>query len=148
MAQDMLAQFLARRDEIRAEMTIRLNELDRLIKLVSETTSEPTNSGNGNQRRRRAREATFSDIIETPILNRLLSSDHLVTTKEMAALVPGKKMGPLVSAWKRRATAAGFVFENLVEKSVTAAGQNAFSLTPEGRRVLGPVGQLALKAKD
>ena len=135
MSQDVLAQLLIRRDEIRAEMKIRLDELDRLINLVSGLT---TQSDNGSRLRRRRTDVTIGDIIERPILDRLLAAD-LVTTKEMATILPDKKLGPLVSAWKRRAVAAGAVFNDLVERSTTPAGDVAFSLTTEGRHVFGLV---------
>ena len=135
MSQDVLAQLLIRRDEIRAEMKIRLDELDRLVNLVSGST---TQSDNGSRLRRRRKDVTIGDIIERPILDRLLTAE-LVTTKEMATILPDKKIGPLVSAWKRRAVAAGVVFDDLVERSTTHVGDVAFSLTSKGQHVFGLV---------
>ena len=141
MPRDQLAPFLARRKEIQAEMKIRLDELDRLIALVSESTTETTQSDNGSRSRRSGKKTTIGDIIERPILNALLLAAEPVTTKEMTALVQGRRLGPLVSAWHRRAFAAGVVFEELVEKSMTPGGEKAFSLTPEGIRVFSSVAQ-------
>jgi len=45
----------------------------------------------------------------------------------------------MVSAWKRRANSAGFVFDDLVERTSTPDGQAALSFTDEGRRVFGEV---------
>lgn len=146
MPQNLLAQLRARRTQIQEEMRIRLDELDRSISLVAD--SEPPNpvtDGNSTQsssklRRRRGEEVTLGDIIERPILNGLLATD-ILTTKQMASLLPGKKIGPLVSAWKRRAVAAGVVFDDLIQRKMTTSGEVAFSLTAEGRRVFGPVAQ-------
>ena len=141
MPHDLLAPLRARRKDIQTEMKIRLDELDQMIARVSESTTETTQSDNGSRSRRRGKETTIGDIIERPILDALLVAAEPVTTKKMAGLVQGRRMGPLVSAWHRRASAAGFVFEALVEKSMTPDGEKAFSLTPEGRHVFGSVAQ-------
>ena len=140
MPDDLLAGLRARRNDIQTEINIRLDELDQLIAIVSKSTTETSQLGNGIPSRRRGKEFTIGDIIELPIMNALLA-EETVTTKEMSALVPGKKMGPLVSAWHSRAKSAGFVFEALVEKRMTPDGEKAFSLTPEGRHVFGSVAQ-------
>lgn len=143
----LVAQLRSRRSQIQEEMRIRLDELDRLINLVvdSDLPNPITdlNSGqSGNKRRRRrGEEVTLGDIIERPILSALLATDTL-TTKQMASLLPGKRIGPLVSAWKRRAVAAGVVFDDLVQRNTSTSGDVAFSLTPEGRRVFGSVAQV------
>ena len=144
MPSDLLAELRSRRSQIQEEMRIRLDELDRLIALVADSelpNPNPTQSDGG--RRRRRGKVTVSEIIDRPVLNALLATGT-VTTKEMAAILPEKRIGPMVSAWKRRAEAAGVVFDNLVEKSLTPAGDKAFSLTEEGRRVFDE----ALKASS
>ena len=146
MPRNLLAQLRARRTQIQEEMRIRLDELDRLINLVvlvgdselpNPNPDQSPDQGSG-RRRRRGEEVKIADIIEPPILAGLLETP-LLTTKEMAALLPGKKIGPLISAWKRRSVAAGVVFDDLVERSMTPAGGIAFALTVEGRRVFGSV---------
>ena len=144
MPQNLLEPLRARRTEIQEEMRIRLDELDRLIALVADSEQPDPNpglnpdQGSGTHRRRRGEEVKIGDIIERPIMAGLLAAPAL-TTKEMANLLPGKRIGPLVSAWKRRSVAAGVVFDDLVERSMTPSGDVAFSLTAEGRRVFGSV---------
>ena len=139
----MLSELRTRKIQIQEEMRIRLDELNRLIARVEESESPTTiqaKSISGSRSRRSTKEFKISDIIERPILNGLLATQTL-TTKEMATLLPGKKIGPLVSAWKRRAVKAGVVFNELVKRSTTSTGNVAFSLTDEGRRVFGRVVQ-------
>ena len=146
MPQNLLAQIRARQAQLREELRIRLDELDQFSSLVADSQPpNPVTDGNSTQsnsklRRRRGEEVTLGDIIERPILSGLLATDVL-TTKQMASLLPGKKIGPLVSAWKRRAVAAGVVFDDLIQRNMTTSGTVAFSLTAEGRRVFGPVAQ-------
>ena len=139
----LLSDLHARKIQIGDEMRVRLDELDRLISLVTGLES-PTpiqaQSVSGSRSRRSTKEFKIGDIIERPILNGLLATQTL-TTKEMATLLPGKKIGPLVSAWKRRAVKAGVVFDELVKRSTTPTGNVAFSLTDRGRSVFGPVAQ-------
>ena len=127
-------------------MRIRIDELDRLIALVSDSelpNPNPAQSDIG-RRRRGTKGITIRDVIELPILNGLLAKP-LLTTKEMATLLPGKKIGPMVSAWKRRAVAVGVVFDDLIARTTTPTGDVAFALTPEGRRVFGLVVQPTLQ---
>lgn len=135
MPSNLLAELRSRRSQIQEETRVRLDELDRLIALVADSdlpNPKPTRSDGG--RRRRRGKVTVSEIIDRPVLNGLLATGT-VTTKQMADLLPGKRIGPMVSAWKRRAEAAGVVFDDLIEKSMTSSGDTAFSLTEEGRRV-------------
>ena len=122
MTEDLLAELHARRNE----MQTRLDEVTRMIELV--TPKAPPKS------RRRAKTTAVGDIVEPVIVNALLTKPSL-TTGEMALLLPGKRPGPVVSAWKRRAKSAGVVFDDLVERSTTLDGQAAFSLTDKGRQV-------------
>ncbi len=144
MPQDLLPGLRARRTQIQEEMRIRIDELDRLIALVSDSESNPNQAQIDSGSRRRRGEFTINNIFELPILNGLLGKPML-TTKEMATLLPGKKIGPLVSAWRRRARTAGVVFDDLVERTTTPTGDVAFSLTEEGRLVFGSVVQPTLK---
>ncbi len=136
MTQDLLAELHARRKEMQA----RLDEVNRLIELV--TPKAPP-----RPRRRRAKTTTVGDILEPEILHALLTQLHL-PTGEIALLLPGKRPGPMVSAWKRRAQSAGLVFDNLVERTSTPDGQAAFSLTDEGRRVFGEVAAATAEAAE
>ena len=133
---DVVAELRERKAAIQAEMTARLDEIDRFIRMLS--VSGNTDAGrvsiqNGS-RRPRGRVFSVEEIIERPILVSLIEKDEL-STREMAGLVPDKKIGPLVSAWKRRAVSAGLRFDDLVEKRTTTSGGNLFALTQEGRRV-------------
>ena len=115
-------------------MRIRLDELDRLIAVVEKnkpSSQQPRSSGS---RLRRRRKPTLGEIIDRPILEVLLQK--AVTTAEMVKLLPsGSRVGPTISAWKRRAAAADVVFDDLVQRSTNAAGEKVYALTPEGKRV-------------
>ena len=144
MSQDPLVELRARRAQVEDEMRIRIDEIDRLITRISESDL-PVNSQSvqatskivtANRRRRRQNTTTASDIIERPILEAMMKTGS-VTTKEIASILPGQRMGPLISAWMRRSSTFGVVFSDLVTRSVTPDGNKVYSLTPEGRRVLG-----------
>ena len=143
MAQALLERLLARRERLQTDMQVRLDELDQLIKLVESEPENlnPTTTNNTTtaaSRRRRPSATTISDIIERPILEALMKAQTL-TSSEIAAMVPGKRMGPLISAWMSRARAVNLVFEDLVTRSVMPDGEKAYSLTSEGRHVFSEV---------
>ena len=144
MSQDLLVELRARRAQVQDEMRVRLDEIDRLIARISESDL-PLNRQSvqatskivtGNSRRRRQSTTTAGDIIERPILEAMMKAGSL-TAKEITSILPGHRMGPLVSAWMRRSNTVGLVFDDLVTRSVTTDGNKEYSLTPEGRRVLG-----------
>ena len=142
MSQDLLVELRARRAQVEDEMRIRIDEIDRLITQISESDL-PVNSQSVQAKskivtgkRRRQSTTTASDIIERPILEAMMKTGSL-TSKEIASILPGKRMGPLVSAWVHRSNTVGVVFSDLVTRSVTPDGNKVYSLTPEGRRVLG-----------
>ena len=144
MSQYLLVELRSRRAQVEDEMRIRIDEIDRLITQISESDL-PVNSQSvqatskivtGKRRRRRQSTTTASDIIERPILEAMMKTGSL-TSKEIASILPGKRMGPLVSAWVHRSNTVGVVFSDLVTRSVTPDGNKVYSLTPEGRRVLG-----------
>ena len=118
-------------------MRIRIDEIDRLITQISESDL-PVNSQSvqatsdkivtGKRRRRRQSTTTASDIIERPILEAMMKTGSL-TSKEIASILPGSRMGPLVSAWVHRSNTVGVVFSDLVTRSVTPDGNKVYSLT-------------------
>ena len=144
MSQDLLVELRARRAQVEDEMRIRLDEIDRLITRISKSdlplnrqSVEATSKiVTGNSRRRRQSTTTAGDIIERPILEAMMKTGS-VTNKEIASILPGQRMGPLISAWMRRSKTVGVIFDDLVTRIVTPDGNKVYKLTPEGRRVLG-----------
>jgi len=127
MTYEWLAELRMRRNEIENEMRARLDEVDRMIaRAAAETSPKP--------RRRRSKPLTVGDIFEPPVLRALLTTPSL-STGELALLFPGKRLGPIVSAWKRRARSASVDFDELVQQTSTSDGRKAYSLSDEGRRV-------------
>ena len=129
MTNDLLAELQERRKQIEREMQARIDEVDRMIDLA--TPASPP-----SPRRRRTKAVSVTEIIEPQVLHALLAT-QVLTSQQMSRLLPGKKLGPMVSAWKRRAKSAGVVYDELVERAETPDGHYALSLTDEGRRVFG-----------
>ena len=136
MPQNFVAQLRTRRSQIQEEMRIRLDELDRLIAMAADSELPDPNPAQNGNRRRRVKVVAIGDIIERPILQGLLNAESL-TAKQMSALIPGQKLGPLVSAWSRRAESAGIVLGEILKRSMTPAGEKAYALTSDGRRIFG-----------
>ena len=136
MTNGLLAELQARRkqierelQEIERELQARIDEVDRMIDLA--TPASPP-----SPRRRRTKAFSVTEIIDPEVLHALLAT-QVLTSQQMSRLLPGKKLGPMVSAWKRRAKSADVVYDELVERVETPDGDYALSLTDEGRRLFG-----------
>ena len=136
MSNDFAAKLRVRRERVEAEMQGRLDELDRAIELAM-SEARPSSRSAERKGGRRPQATTLDDIFEPAIL-RELRTRTAVSTAVIERLFPDTPVGPMVSAWKRRAESSGFDFDELVKRTkVPGERRFAYSLTAKGRELLG-----------
>ncbi len=141
MADSWLAKLRERRRQIERDAEIRLQEIDALIGLAEKTL--PRRSAHRTEiNRSNGSVAGYEGIFEREVVHAFLGERSL-TSKEIEALLPGQRIGPLVNAWIHRAEAAGFVFADLISRAKHRGGVMVFTLTAEGHDMFESVVEMA-----